>query len=89
MLKSDGDPYENGLKAVEFFGENHRTTARHIDDLTNMGHQVIGDRNYLSTFAFQHEQGIPYEDIAKAIDGSSIPDLTLLIDVPAGDSKVT
>ena len=84
MLKAEGDPYENGMRAVEYFGKNHKTTARHIATLNEMGHKVIGDRNYLSTFAFQHAQGISYEDIAKGISGFMIPDLTFLIDVPAG-----
>lgn len=83
MLSSDGNPYENSLKALEYFGENHRKTAKHINKLLELGHFVISDRNYLSTFAFQGAQGIPYEKIAEEIKGSKIPDLTFLIDVPA------
>lgn len=83
LLKSDGDPYENALNAVKYFGENHKTTGSHIDSLLEMGHDVIGDRNYLSTFAFQHAQGVSYEDIAYAIEGVKIPDLTFVFDVPA------
>jgi dTMP kinase len=82
LLKSDGDAYENGIKAVQCFGKNHVTTAFHINRLLEMGHQVISDRNYLSTFAFQHAQGISNEIIADAIRGAKIPDLTFLIDVP-------
>lgn len=83
MLKSDGDPFENGMKAVEYFGKNHKATAGHIFDLNKMGHVVVGDRNYLSTFAFQYAQGISCKDIAKEIMGSRLPDLTYIVDVPA------
>ena len=81
MLGRDGNPYENAKEAVSYFGMNHRTTAEHIERLHHLGHEVISDRNYLSTFAFQHAQGVSYEVIAKEISGSKIPDLTFLIDV--------
>ncbi len=84
MLDSEGNPLENSLEATKYFGENHLTTAKHIACLINLGHNVIGDRNYISTFAFQQAQGISYKNIAKAVDGSRIPDLTFLIDIPVG-----
>lgn len=84
MLKSDGDPVANGLKAVEYFGENHRTTAKHIEKLRRLGHDVIEDRNYLSTFSFQHAQGISYNLIFERLgSGMALPDLTFIFDLPA------
>jgi len=82
MLGCDGNPYANSLEAVKYFGENHRTTAKHIDVLISMGHHVLCDRNYLSTYAFQHAQGVSYEEITSAVQGAVIPDLTVLLDVP-------
>lgn len=83
LLKNEEDAYSNGVKAVEYFGKNHVTTARHIDTLLEMGHNVLSDRNYLSTFAFQHAQGIEYEVIASVLKDAKRPGLTILIDTPA------
>ena len=82
-LLRQSNAYSDKIEAVRLFGENHKTTARHVIELKRMGHHIISDRNYLSTFAYQHAQKVPYKDIAKAVNGSAIPDITFLIDVPA------
>jgi len=78
----EGDAYSNRLEAVRNFGRNHVTTADHITTLQQLGHAVIADRNYCSTFAFQGAQGVPYQEIASAVRGAKIPDITFLFDLP-------
>jgi len=46
------------------------------------GVDVISDRYWHSNFAFQHVQGISYNNIANANEFSRVPDLTFIIDVP-------
>jgi dTMP kinase len=81
MLSSDGDPYTNSLKAVEYFAKNRRTGNQLSYDLFNSGAHKISDRYWHSNFAFQHAQGIPYKNIAEANEWSSCPDLTFILDV--------
>ncbi|MCR4284853.1 MAG: dTMP kinase [archaeon] len=83
ILGADGDPYSNNVEAVRYFARNRTTHNQIFNPLLDWGVTVLSDRYWHSNFAFQHAQGIPYEDIAIANRGSRVPDLTLLIDVPA------
>ncbi len=84
MLKMDGDPYKNQLEALNCFSENRRIHNTVFNHLLEKGVHVISDRYYHSTFAFQHAQGISYEDIANAnrSEDIRIPDLTFILDIP-------
>jgi len=83
MLASDGDPYQNVQKAVEFFALNRVIHNRVIGPLIEQGFFIISDRYWHSNFAFQHAQGISYEYIADHNKfGIRVPDLTFLLDVP-------
>lgn len=83
LLKSDGDPYINGIEAVKFFAKNRKTHNEVINPLLNYGVNVISDRYWHSNFAFQGAQGISLEEIAKANEGNLVPDLTIIFDVSA------
>jgi dTMP kinase len=82
MLASDGDPYKNARQAVEFFAKNRGTHNRLINYLIENGVHVVSNRYWHSNFAFQHAQGISYEDIASANKGLIVPDLTIILDIP-------
>jgi dTMP kinase len=82
MLKSDGDPYSNNIEAVKYFAKNRETHNSIIAPLLLKGIHVISDRYWHSNFAFQHTQGISYEEIAKANQGLLVPDLTLIFNCP-------
>lgn len=82
MLKSDGSPYGNGLKAVRYFADNRKTHNQIFIPMLEKGIDVLSDRYWHSNFAFQHAQGISYNDIANANELSKTPDLTFIIDIP-------
>lgn len=82
ILKSDGDPYTNATEAVRYFAENRKTHNTIFTPLLEIGVTVISDRYYHSNLAFQHAQGVPYEEIAKQNRYAKSPDLTLILDVP-------
>ena len=83
MLSSDGDPYQNGLNAVRYFAENRKSHNKLFVPMLNEGIHVISDRYWHSNFAFQGAQGIPLEEIAKANLDSRVPDITIILDLPA------
>ncbi len=82
MLDSEGNPYSNNLKAVEYFAENRRTHNNIFVPMLKKGIDVLSDRYWHSNFAFQNAQGISYADIAKANKGFRAPNLTFILDVP-------
>jgi len=83
LLKSDGDPYINGIEAVKFFAQNRKTHNDIILPLLNSGVDVISDRYWHSNFAYQGAQGISLEEIAKLNQGNIVPDLTIIFDISA------
>jgi len=86
MLASDGDPYENGLVAVNYFAKNRQTHNEIFYPKLEIGIDVLCDRYYYSNFAYQHAQGIPYGKIAEANIYAKIPDLTYIIEVTAEEA---
>lgn len=82
MLKREGDPYSNNVVAVGYFAENRKAHNRIFVPMLERGIDVVSDRYWHSNFAFQHAQGISYENIAEVNKGSRIPDLVFIIDVP-------
>jgi len=82
MLKSDGDPYENAVEAVEYFAKNREAHNQIFDPMLEKGINVVSDRYWHSNYAFQGAQGVSQHDIGHANFYSRIPDLTLILDVP-------
>ncbi|MEA3414331.1 MAG: dTMP kinase [Nanoarchaeota archaeon] len=78
ILASDNDPYENGLAAVGYFGNNRVTHNEIFRPMLTTGIDVLCDRYWHSNFAFQNTQGISYEEIAEANKNSMSPDLTYI-----------
>lgn len=83
LLKSDGDPYINGIEAVKFFAKNRKNHNYLIAPLLEKGINVISDRYWHSNFAFQGAQRISLEEIAKENRGNLVPDLTIIFDISA------
>lgn len=84
LLKRDGDPYQNQLDSLECFSKNRIIHNRVFAPVLNRGSYVVSDRYYYSTFAFQHAQGVSYDDIAMAHNHPeiAIPHVTYSLVVP-------
>ena len=84
MLQADGDPAANAEKYLELYVEDRRDhLKREILPALKRGEIVVCDRYMFSTMAFQQVQGIPLEKIEKMHRGMPVPDLTVVLDVPA------
>lgn len=86
LLKSDGDPYENALEAVDYFAKNRKTHCEIIKPLLDKGIDVISDRYYYSNLAYQHAQGVSLERIAEANENALRPDLTFIFNTTPEES---
>lgn len=86
MLKSDGNPYSNGILAVKYFAKNRLEHNNFFIPFLNKGVNILCDRYYYSNLAYQHAQGIPYEEIAEANKNAIRPDLTFILNTTPEES---
>lgn len=84
LLSSAGDPVSRGQEAVEYFSFDRAEHNNVFLPLIGRGVDVLCDRYWHSTFAFQMAQGVGAEHIARSNAGFRIPDLTLVFDLSAG-----
>jgi dTMP kinase len=80
-------PITDATEALLFMASRAELTAREIVPSLNDGRVVLLDRFFLSTYAYQiFGRGLPEADTRAAnrlATGGLVPDLTLLLDVPA------
>ncbi len=80
------DPVSQGEQAVSLFVEDRKKHLKVIEPLLNKGIIVLCDRYLHSTFAYQLAQGISFEKIKQLHEGIKMPDLCIIIDLPASES---
>lgn len=83
ILKESEDPRENADTLAHLFVEDRKVHAGLIERHLRDGDFVISDRYKYSTLAYQQTQGIQLKKLIEMHEGILIPDLVLLIDVPA------
>jgi len=83
LLKSGINPKDNAELMAELFVKDRKIHAELIGYLLNRGIHVVCDRYKYSTLAYQQTQGIPLEKLIEMHKGILIPDLIIIIDVPA------
>ncbi len=83
ILKESADPKENAELLAHLFVEDRKVHAGLIERHLREGDYVVCDRYKYSTLAYQQTQGIKLEKLIKMHEGILVPDLTLIIDVPA------
>jgi dTMP kinase len=80
-------PITNATEVLLFMASRAELTAREIVPSLNDGRVVLLDRFFLSTYAYQiFGRGLPEAETRAAnrlATGGLVPDLTLLLDVPA------
>ena len=80
-------PITNATEALLFMASRAELTSREIVPSLNDGRVVLLDRFFLSTYAYQiFGRGLPEAETRSAnrlATGGLVPDLTLLLDVPA------
>jgi len=80
------DPVSQGEQAVELFVEDRKKHLKIVEPLLNKGIIVLCDRYLHSTFAYQMAQGITFEKIKQLHEGIRMPDLCIILDIPANIS---
>lgn len=83
ILKED-DAFSKARHLADLFVQDRKEHVQErILPSLESGAWLICDRYRLSTFAYQHAQGISLEDIAKLQKDLPIPALSIIVDVPA------
>lgn len=83
LLKSGADPLANALHLAKLFIADRKVHGRIIRRILSEGNFVVSDRYKYSTLAYQQTQGIPLAKLIAMHKGILVPDLILIIDVPA------
>ena len=83
LLKEQDDPKTNAELFTNLYTKDRKEHNKIILKQLNQGHTVICDRYYYSTIAYQQAQGDNIKKILKKSKKFLVPDLTLVIDIPA------
>lgn len=83
ILKESSDPSQNAEELARLFVEDRKVHAGLIERHLMDENFVVSDRYKYSTLAYQQTQGIPLADLIKMHEGILVPDLAIIIDVPA------
>ncbi len=84
MLKEDSKPMDNAKKLLELYLDDRK---EHLENVIRpvMARKsiILCDRYKHSTLAYQQTQGIPLQQLIAAHKRMLVPDLTLILDLPA------
>lgn len=83
LLKSGLNPHDNAERLAELFVADRKVHVMLIESLISQGINVVSDRYKYSTLAYQQTQGISLQKLINMHKNILIPDLALIIDVPA------
>jgi dTMP kinase len=83
ILKESKNPRDNAELLSGLFIKDRKVHAEIIEKNLDEGIHVISDRYKYSTLVYQQTQGILLDKLIKMHIGVLVPDLVLIIDVPA------
>ena len=83
LLKKEKDPKSDAKKFAELYTKDRKEHNKIILKQLNQKHTVICDRYYYSTIAYQQAQGYNVKKILKQSKKFLVPDLTIILDIPA------
>jgi len=83
LLKNSDNPRTDAERMADLFVKDRKVHTRLIEKILNLGVHVICDRYKYSTLAYQKTQGISLAKLIKMHRGILVPDLAVIIDVPA------
>ena len=83
ILKETKNPKDNAERLAELFVADRKEHVRVLERDLADGNQVVCDRYKYSTLAYQQTQGVPLGQLIKMHEGVLVPDLVLIVDVPA------
>lgn len=80
------DPLSQGEDALKLFVQDRTKHCNIIRPILKKGTLVLCDRYKHSTYAYQMAQDIPFETIHNAHNDLLVPDLTIILDIPAEEA---
>jgi len=80
------DPLSQGKQALDLFVEDRTKHCKMITACAKKGVIVLSDRYKHSTYAYQMAQGMSFETINELHKPLLIPDLTIIVDIPATEA---
>lgn len=83
ILKENKDPKKNAGRLAKLFVQDRKVHAKVIQRHLLEGSHVVSDRYKYSTLAYQQAQGISLKKLIAMHRGVLVPDLVLILDVPA------
>ena len=84
ILREDDDALTQAEKLAELFIADRKKQAEEaIEPALGKGFFVVTDRYKLTTIAYQGAQGLDMRELAKKHDSLPVPNLTIVVDVPA------
>ena len=84
ILREDDDALTQAEKLAELFIADRKKQAEEaIQPALGKGFFVVTDRYKLSTIAYHGAQGLDMRELAKKHDSLPVPNLTIVVDVPA------
>ena len=83
LLKESVNPKDNAGLLAELFTKDRKVHAELIEEFLSRGIYVVCDRYKYSTLAYQQTQGVPLAKLIKMHKGILVPDLAIILDVPA------
>lgn len=83
LLKDGVDPKDNARRLTELFIKDRKVHVQLIEKRLSEGTHVVCDRYKYSTLAYQKTQGIDLSELIKMHRGILMPDLAIIIDIPA------
>ena len=83
ILKESKNPRENAETLANLFVKDRRVHVRVIERHLEDGTHTACDRYKYATLAYQQTQGVPLERLIKMHEGILVPDLAIILDIPA------
>jgi len=83
ILKESSNPQENAELLADLFVKDRKVHARLVEFFLQEGFHVGCDRYKYSTLTYQQTQGIPLGRLVEMHKGVLVPDLAIILDVPA------
>ena len=84
LLKKETDPKANARKFLDLYLADRRAHIKQeLRPALLTGKVVVCDRYKYATIAYQSMQGIPVQELLDLHKGMPVPDLVLVLDVPA------
>lgn len=83
LLKEGIDPKENSEFLAELFVKDRKVHCKLLEYLLSRGVYIVCDRYKYSTLVYQQAQGVSLEKLLEIHKRILIPDLAIIVDVPA------